>query len=96
MQQEAVQELTRIQRYTEQLFDKALNTGVKVILAFVLFIVGMYIIKLILKGIDKSLKKAGVDKHNIGLISSVSEFNLALYILFKRAFSSLSLKYCVF
>ena len=41
---DVTKELTRFQRYTSGLFDKALNAGTKVVIVIILFFIGISII----------------------------------------------------
>ncbi len=50
-----------IQAYLQQLPDKALRFGVRVLLALLVFLIGVQIIKLIRKIVRRSLKKGNAD-----------------------------------
>jgi small conductance mechanosensitive channel len=76
---DVTKELTRFQRYTSGLFDKALNAGTKVIIVIVLFFIGRYLIKLIRKLVRKSLEKSKVDNGNINFIDATVK--VILYVL---------------
>ncbi len=68
-----------IQKFIEQLPEKILVLGVRVLLAVVVFLIGMQIIKLIRKIVRKSMDRAGADK---GVIQFVDSFlKAALYII---------------
>lgn len=68
-----------IQEFIEQLPEKILVLGVRVLLAVVVFLIGMQIIKLIRKIVRKSMGRAGADK---GVIQFVDSFlKAALYII---------------
>ena len=72
-------ELGVIQKFIEQLPEKILVLGVRVLLAVVVFLIGMQIIKLIRKIVRKSMDRAGADK---GVIQFVDSFlKAALYII---------------
>lgn len=76
---DVTKELTRFQRYTSGLFDKALNAGTKVIIVIILFFIGRYLIKLIRKLVRKSLEKSKVDNGNINFIDATVK--VILYVL---------------
>ena len=76
---DVTKELTRFQRYTSGLFDKALNAGTKVVIVIILFFIGRYVIKLIRKLVRKSLEKSKVDNGNINFIDATVK--VILYIL---------------
>ena len=68
-----------IQKFIEQLPEKILVLGVRVLLAVVVFLIGMQIIKLIRKIVRKSMDRAGADK---GVMQFVDSFlKAALYII---------------
>lgn len=72
-------ELGVIQKFIEQLPEKILVLGVRVLLAVVVFLIGMQIIKLIRKIVSKSMDRAGADK---GVMQFVDSFlKAALYII---------------
>lgn len=76
---DVTKELTRFQRYTQGLFDNALNAGTKVIVVIILFFIGRYIIKFIRKLVRKSLEKSKVDNGNINFLDATVK--VILYIL---------------
>lgn len=68
-----------IQKYLQQLPDKALRFGVRVLLALLVFLVGMQIITLVRRIVRRSLKKGNAD---IGVTQFLDSFIKAvLYIL---------------
>lgn len=68
-----------IQSYLQELPNKALRFGVRVLLAFVVFFVGMQLIKIVRKIVRKSLERGNADK---GVIQFLDSFiKAALYIL---------------
>ncbi len=79
MEADVTKELTRFQRYTSQLFDRVFDSGVKIVVIVVLFLIGRCIIKLIKKLIRRSLEKSAVDNGNIGFIEST--VSVALYVV---------------
>ena len=50
-----------IQTYLQQLPDKALRFGMRVVMALVFFLIGMQIIKLVRRIVRRSLKKGNAD-----------------------------------
>jgi len=79
---EEVEELIKpgvIQSYLSELPEKALNLGVRILLAVVFFLIGVQLIKLIRKVVKKSMKRANVE---LGAIQFVDSFvKAALYVL---------------
>lgn len=68
-----------IQMYLQQLPDKALRFGIRVLLAFIFFVIGVQIIKLIRMIVRRSLKRANADT---GVTQFLDSFiKTALYIL---------------
>lgn len=68
-----------IQTYFEQLPDKALRFGVRVLLALLVFLIGSQIIKLVRKMVRRSLKRANAD---VGVIQFLDSFIKAvMYVL---------------
>lgn len=68
-----------IQKYMQELPDKALRFGVRVFLAFVFLLVGIQIIKLIRRIIRRSLKKNNAD---VGVVQFLDSFiKVVLYVL---------------
>lgn len=68
-----------IQKYLQQLPDKALRFGVRILLALVVFLIGVQIIKLIRRIVRRSLKRGNAD---IGVTQFLDSFIKAvLYIL---------------
>ena len=68
-----------IKDYLNELPSKALNVGIRVVLAALVFFIGIWIIKLIRKIVNKSMKKASADAGVAGFIDSF--LKAALYIL---------------
>ncbi len=67
------------QKFLESLPEKALNFGVRALLALIFFVVGVEIIKLIRKIVKKSMNKGKVD---VGVIQFTDSFlKAALYIV---------------
>ena len=68
-----------IQMYLQELPDKALRFGIRVLLAFIFFVIGVQIIKLIRMIVRRSLKRASADT---GVTQFLDSFiKAALYIL---------------
>lgn len=68
-----------IQMYLQELPDKALRFGIRILLAFLFFVIGVQIIKLLRKIVRRSLKRAGADT---GVMQFLDSFiKAALYIL---------------
>jgi small conductance mechanosensitive channel len=66
-------------KYFEELMPKALNMGIRMVIAIVLFIVGLQLIKLIRKVVKKAMSKAKAD---VGVKQFVDSFiNAALFVL---------------
>lgn len=60
-----------LQTYLQQLPDKALRFGVRVLLALVVFLVGVQVIKIVRKVIRRSLKRGNAD---IGVMQFLDSF----------------------
>ncbi len=68
-----------IQRYLRELPDKALNLGIRVLLALVFCFIGVQIIKLMRKIVCRSLKRTNAD---VGVIQFLDSFmKMALYVV---------------
>ncbi len=68
-----------IEAFLEELPSKALNLGMKVLLCVVLFLVGIKVIQLLRKMLQKSMQRAGAEE---GVCSFVDSFvKAALYVL---------------
>ncbi|MCR4618076.1 MAG: mechanosensitive ion channel [Lachnospiraceae bacterium] len=68
-----------LKNYIEELGPKALTVGIRIVLAIVIFIVGLQLIKLVRKLIGKGMTKAKAD---IGVKQFVDSFiNAALFVL---------------
>ena len=68
-----------IQSYLQQLPDKALRFGVRVLLALVFFLIGTQIIRLVRRIIRRSLKKNNAD---VGVVQFLDSFiKVVLYVL---------------
>lgn len=73
-----------IQRYLNELPDKMLAMGIKVLLTLIIAFIGIKLIKCIRKGVKKALTKAGVEKGVIqftdSLLKTVLGFLLLLWV----------------
>lgn len=68
-----------IQTYLQQLPDKALRFGIRVLLALVFFLIGVQIIKLVRKIVRRSLKRGNAD---VGVMQFLDSFIKAvMYVL---------------
>lgn len=72
-------EIGIIKQYLEELPQKALNLGVRILLAVVFLFVGVSLIKIIRRIVKKSLKRAGAD---VGVVQFLDSFiKVGLYII---------------
>lgn len=68
-----------IQRYIQELPDKALRFGIRVLLALVFFLIGIQIIKLVRRIVRRSLKRGNAD---VGVIQFLDSFiKVVLYVI---------------
>ena len=74
-----------IQKYLQELPDKALRFGVKVLLAVIFLIIGIQIIKLIRRIVRKSMKRANADTGAIQFMDSFIKAVLYILLLFMTA-----------
>lgn len=68
-----------IKTFLEELPDKALRLGVRILLALLFFIIGAQIIKLIRKIVKKSMTRANADKGAIQFVDSFAK--AAMYVI---------------
>ncbi|MBR6909471.1 MAG: mechanosensitive ion channel [Lachnospiraceae bacterium] len=68
-----------LKKYIEDLGPKALNVGIRIVIAIILFIVGLQLIKLVRKLISKGMEKAKADAGVKGFVDSF--VNAALFVL---------------
>ena len=66
-----------LKKYIEDLGPKALNVGIRIVIAIILFIVGLQLIKLVRKLISKAMEKAKADAGVKGFVDSF--VNAALF-----------------
>lgn len=74
-----------IQTYLQQLPDKALRFGMRVVLALVFLLVGMQIIKLVRRIVRRSLKKAGADVGVAQFLDSFIKVTMYIVLIFMIA-----------
>ena len=74
-----------VERYLNELPQKALNLGIRVVLALVFFFVGVQVIKLIRRIVKKSLKRANADLGVIQFLDSLIKAILYMILLFMIA-----------
>ena len=74
-----------IQKYLQELPDKALRFGVKVLLAVIFLIIGIQIIKLIRRIVRKSMKRANADTGVMQFMDSFIKAVLYILLLFMTA-----------
>lgn len=72
-------EIGVIRQFLQQLPEKALNLGVRILLAVIFLLVGIWLIKVIRKILKKSLNRASVD---VGVIQFLDSFiKVCLYVI---------------
>ena len=77
--EEVEKEIGIIKQFLEELPQKALNLGVRVLLAIVFLFLGFSLIKVIRRIVKKSLKRAGAD---VGVVQFLDSFiKVGLYII---------------
>lgn len=77
--EEAIKQPDIIKQFLAGLPEKALQLGIRILMAFIFFLIGVQIIKIVRKIIHKSMVKARVDK---GAVQFVDSFiKAALYVL---------------
>ncbi len=68
-----------IQSFIQELPEKALRFGVRVLLALLVFVIGAQLIKLVCKVLKKSMQRGNAD---VGVIQFLSSFvRISLYVL---------------
>ncbi len=80
--EEVTEKLSIFQQFMETLPQKALNLGVRVVLALVFFFVGAQVIKLIRKILKKSLQRANADVGVVQFLDSFVKFALYIVLIF--------------
>ncbi|MGN0131900.1 MAG: mechanosensitive ion channel family protein [Lachnospiraceae bacterium] len=77
--EEVEKEIGLIKQFLQQLPQKALNLGVRILLAVIFLLIGIWLIKVIRKILKKSLNRASVD---IGVIQFLDSFTkVCLYVI---------------
>ena len=76
---------TQIQSYTQKAVGLAMEYGPKLILAIIVLIVGLWIIKLILKGLNKAMERGNVDISLRKFLGSLSGILLKVLLLISVA-----------
>lgn len=77
--EEVEKEIGIIRQFLEELPQKALNLGVRILLSVIFLLIGIWLIKLIRKIVKKSLNRANVD---VGVVQFLDSFiKVCLYIV---------------
>lgn len=77
--EEVEKEIGIIKQFLQQLPQKALNLGVRILLAVIFLLVGIWLIKVIRKILKKSLNRASVD---VGVVQFLDSFvKVCLYVI---------------
>ncbi len=74
-----------MEKFLKELPDKALQLGIRVLLAIVFFAIGLELIKIIRKIVKKSLTKTGADKGLIQFLDSFIKAALLIVLIFMIA-----------
>lgn len=72
-------EVSQLSKITNNLLDKIIAFGIKVLVAIVIFVVGRFVIKKVLKIAERVMIKSSVDVGVVKFVQSV--LNIVLYIL---------------
>lgn len=72
-------EVSQLSKITNNLLDKIIAFGIKVLVAIVIFVVGRFVIKKVLKIAERVMSKSSVDVGVVKFVQSV--LNIVLYIL---------------
>ena len=78
-------EMGVIEQFLEQLPEKAFHLGLRVVLAALLFIIGMQLIKLIRRIIKRTLLRSRIDDGASRFIDSLVKFGMYLLLIFTIA-----------
>ena len=78
---QAVEHLSRLDQYLDELLPKLLNFGIQVLLALLTFFIGQRIIRLIRKLIRRSLERGGADLGVIQFLDSVMKALLYMILI---------------
>lgn len=65
-----------LEKFLEQLPEKALGLGIRVLLSIIVFLIGIQIIKILRKIVKKSLERAGADTGVVQFLDSFIKFSL--------------------
>ncbi len=65
-----------IEKFLEQLPEKALGLGIRVLLSIIVFLIGIQLIKVLRKIVKKSLERAGADTGVVQFLDSFIKFSL--------------------
>lgn len=71
-----------IKEYFKDFPTKALNIGIRVVIAAIVFVIGIFLIKLIRKIVNKSMKKVNADAGVTGFIDSLLKVALFIILIF--------------
>ena len=85
--EEVTEKLGILERFFETLPQKAFDLGIRVLLAFLFFFLGMQLIKLIRKILKKSLQRADAEVGVVQFLDSFVKFALYLVLIFMIASS---------
>jgi len=85
--EDVTEKLGVLERFFETLPQKAFDLGIRVLLAFLFFFLGVQLIKLIRKILKKSLKRADAEVGVIQFLDSFVKFALYLVLIFMIASS---------
>lgn len=83
--EDVTKKLNIFQQYMEDLPQKALSLGIRVVMALVFFIVGVQVIKIIRKIVKKSLKRTNADVGAIQFLDSLIKAVLYIVLIFMIA-----------
>lgn len=85
MELASAEEVGLVRKYIEQIPEKALQFGIRVLLAVVVLLVGLQLIKIIRKIIKKSLQRGNVDNSIVKFLDSFLKVLLSIVLLFTIA-----------
>ena len=77
--------MDKMQHYIDKIYDMALDYGPKVLLAVITLIVGLWIIKIILKAVNRGFEKSKMDESLRPFISSLLGWTLKLLLFISIA-----------
>lgn len=76
------EDLGIIQKFIQELPDKALKLGIRVLLAVLVFLIGMKIIKAIRKIVKRSMNKANAEISVVAFMDSLIKYGLYIVLIF--------------